>query len=30
MTVIKEEIKKVIDMGELLPLDKIVGGLKSV
>ena len=30
MTVIKEEIKKVIDMGELLPSDKIVGGLKTV
>jgi len=30
MTVIKEEIKKVADMGELLPSDKIVGGLKTV
>lgn len=30
MTVIKEEIKRVIDMGELLPSDKIVGGLKTV
>ena len=30
MTVIKEEIKKVIDMGEFLPSDKIVGGLKTV
>lgn len=27
---ITEDIKKMIDMGESLPPDKIVGGLKSV
>jgi hypothetical protein len=30
MTVFKEEIKEVVDMGELLPSDKMVGGLKTV
>jgi quinol monooxygenase YgiN len=30
MTAIRGDIKKVIEMGELLPSDKIVGGLKSV
>ncbi len=30
MTAITEDIKKVIDTGESLPSDKIVGGLKSV
>lgn len=30
MTAFIEDIKKVIDMGESLPPDKVVGGLKSV
>lgn len=30
MTTIAEDIKKVVDMGESLPPDKIVGGLKHV
>ena len=30
MTTIAEEIKKTIDMGESLPPDKVVGGIKHV
>jgi len=30
MTTIAEDIKKVVDMGESLPPDKVVGGLKHV
>ncbi len=30
MTIIANDIEKVVDMGELLPLDRIIGGLKRV
>lgn len=30
MTTITEDIEKVIDMSDLLPPDKIVGGLKHI